>query len=171
MEFSGNPAEDTAEKAPEIAKEKKSKENKSRVEYEKSNSTDFEKIYEKQVEFYNKEISKDIKSDPDFKSYHKLIAVILNHDIRPNILNKPAIHILKVPNQLTFPQYKKLRAKANAKGTGVLKLIEKWMNNPVYTKGQMSVYATLDLWLDNQGVTVKDRAREGPIIETNIGKH
>lgn len=65
-----------------------------------------------------------------------------------NDLGKKLDHILLVPQQLEYDQFEKLFAKATEKGRTIKQLLESMANTTKYTKDKMSLFLTLNSWLN-----------------------
>lgn len=66
-----------------------------------------------------------------------------------NPLGKPQVHVLKVEQQLTFPQFVKLMETVGG-DSGFVLIIDKLnlaINTPKYLSGKKSLYLTIDNWL------------------------
>ena len=73
-----------------------------------------------------------------------------------NAIGSPVEHILKLEKQLTFDEYKKLFSASNSKNMTVGELMDSWVNNPKYSKGKVSIYLTLNNWINrSDGKNVK----------------
>lgn len=82
-----------------------------------------------------------------------------------NALNIPVDYILKLKSQLKFNEYKTLFKKAHLKNIAISDLLDSWLNDPSYSKGKVSVYLTLNSWINrNKGKNLE------PVKEKNWGE-
>ena len=122
------------------SKEKKKKEDKIK-----------EYIKEK-LSFY----SNEIKNIEDKEGLKERYVAFVSYLFGENAIGSPAEHILKLEKQLTFDEYKKLFSASNSKNMTVGELMDSWVNNPKYSKDKISIYLTLNNWINrSDGKNVK----------------
>jgi len=92
--------------------------------------------------------SEQIKSINENESLKERYITLVSYLFGENALNCPVEYILKLQNQLTFIEYKKLFKKAHAKNLLISELLDSWLNNPSYSKGKVSVYLNLNNWIN-----------------------
>jgi len=101
-------------------------------------------IIENKLIFYSNQI-KAIEENESLKDrYIALVSYLFGE----NALNCPVEYILKLEKQLTFNEYKKLFSASHAKNLTVGELMDSWVNNPKYSKGKISIYLTLNNWIN-----------------------
>lgn len=95
--------------------------------------------------FYDNEIKNN--SDEKYIDKYKLLVKYLFGD---NELKKPAEHILKIENQLTYEQYRKLYIKAVNNNFVLKEKVDSFINDSKYSKNKKSIYLTLNNWLNRK---------------------
>ena len=90
------------------------------------------------------------KGDFDQKSrngYFRFIGTIFNEGEYKNSINRPAVHILKIENQLTYEEYKKLVKESRKRQISLMDMLNDMINNPKYAKDKSTIYLTLLSWV------------------------
>lgn len=103
------------------------------------------------IEFYQEQF-KIAKADEDTKareSYYTFVRHLFNEGVK-NIINAPGLHILRIKNQVTFEEFCKLRDYCKPRDITPISLLNSWLNNVSYSKGKVSVYATLRNWASKE---------------------
>jgi hypothetical protein len=96
-------------------------------------------------EFYDKEISELNDTKPEAENYRLMIKFLFGE----NDLEKKFDCWLNLREQLTYTQFEKLIVKARLKKRKLKDMILSGYNNPKkYLKGNVSIYATLNSWLN-----------------------
>ena len=109
-------------------------------------------IIKNKLSFYSNQI-KNIEEKEGLKD--RYIAFV-SYLFGENAIGSPVEHILKLEKQLTFDEYKKLFSASNSKNMTVGELMDSWVNNPKYSKGKVSIYLTLNNWINrSDGKNVK----------------
>jgi len=130
-------------------------------EKEKVKVKDKEKVKEKKGDeltpyrdFYFPEFAQARESDNKsaVQGYFRFVGMIFNTEDYPNALNKPAFHILKIPNQMKFTDYLKLSSEAKRRGVNIIDLLNSMINNRKYAEGKQSLYLTLLNWVKKEPV-------------------
>jgi hypothetical protein len=117
-------------------------ENENDIDIINDNNNDVKLFYKNQFIF--------AKGDFDQKSrngYFRFVGTIFHEGEYKNSINKPANHILKIENQLTYEDYKRLVEEARKRQVSLMDMLNDMINNPKYTKGKKSVYLTLLSWI------------------------
>jgi len=84
--------------------------------------------------------------------YLHFVAYIFNEPNHENIIQQPGNHIISIEKQITFKDYIKLFDYCKARNTTPIVLLDSWLNNKAYSKGKVSVYATLRSWASKETV-------------------
>ena len=94
------------------------------------------------------------KGDRLRNAYLRFVAYLYNElgDGEQNNINAPGNHILKLRDQITFEQFKKLHEHCKPRNITPISLLESWLNNKEYSKGRVSVYATLRNWANREPI-------------------
>lgn len=154
---------------------KKSKEKKRKEEKKNDASVSEAPLYRK---FYQEEFVKT-EGHPLRQKYFFIVKYLLN--MTPNIINEPGVHILKLKKQMSFEDFCKLYNETKKRGITIKDLLDSWLNNPTYSKGKISVYATLLKWAQKEPIKgtnhsgsdssfpVKKNAPT-PLVKTTIGQ-
>lgn len=121
------------------------------IESEKEKGN-IKEIIKTKLSFYSNQI-KNIEEKKLLKErYISLVGYLFGE----NAIGSPVEHILKLEKQLTFDEYKKLFSASNSKNMTVGELMDSWVNNPKYSKGKVSIYLTLNNWINrSDGKNVK----------------
>lgn len=106
----------------------------------------------KKLVFYSNEI-KNIEENESLKErYISLVGYLFGE----NAIGCPVEHILKLEKQLTYDEYKKLFSASNSKNLTVGELFDSWVNSPKYSKNKVSIYLTLNNWINrSDGKNIK----------------
>lgn len=91
--------------------------------------------------------SRQVKLNENETLLSKYITIV-KYLLGENVLKIPIEHILKLNSQLTFAEFKKLNTAAFAKNLELVDLLDSWLNNPKYSKGKVSIYLTLNNWIN-----------------------
>ena len=84
--------------------------------------------------------------------YNHFAQYLFNHKGHENVINAPGLHIITIEKQITFKDYIKLFDVCKARNTTPIVLLDSWLNNKAYSKGKVSVYATLRSWANKETV-------------------
>jgi hypothetical protein len=87
-------------------------------------------------------------------TYFRFVAYLYNElpNGESNNINAPGSHVLKLRDQLTFEQFKKLHEHCKPRNITPISLLESWLNNESYSKGRVSIYATLRNWASREPI-------------------
>ena len=86
-------------------------------------------------------------------------------NIDNNVIDESGDHILKLKKQLSFEEFVKLEAYCKKRATSIKDMVDSWLNKPSYSKDIVSVYLTLNNWINmNKGKNLE------PIKEKNWGE-
>ena len=110
------------------------------IEKEKGNKKGIENI---NLSFYSKQIELN-KEETLIDKYVAFVKYLFGE----NALGCSIEHIVKLKKQLTFDEYKTIFKKAHLKNITISELMDSWVNNPNYSKGKVSVYLTLNSWIN-----------------------
>jgi len=121
-------------------------------------------------EFYRKEFEKG-KGDKSYNAYCRFVGIIFNEKFK-NPLDKPAHHLIRIPGQVTFSQYKELSKEAKLRGVKILDLLDDMINKPTYTDGTESLYLTLLSWIKRRPIQGTNHSGDYKDLEikTKIGQ-
>jgi len=96
------------------------------------------------IEYYNSEISNN-SSDSEIENYRLFVDFLFGK----NELKEKMTCWLKLKNQLSIEQFKKIMKKSKEKNRKIRDMILSGYNKPQkYLKGNVSFYATLNSWLN-----------------------
>ncbi len=99
------------------------------------------------TEFYDKEIENN-KDKLEYNSYCSFVSFLFG----VNELNTKLECWLKLRDQMTYNQYEKLVKKAREKKRKISEMLISGYNKPKYTKGNTTIYGTLNAWINrNEG--------------------
>ena len=125
----------------------------------KEKNVNNEKKYKEKITFYSNEIELN-KEETLIDKYIALVSYLFGE----NAIGSPVEHILKLKNQLKYEEYKKLFSASHSKNLTVGELMDSWVNNPKYSKDKVSIYLTLNNWINrSDGKNLK------PVVEKNWG--
>ena len=110
------------------------------------------KVDEKAIrEFYAQQIK--LSNDQQFASkYLHFVKYLYNESQNPNCINEPGTHILHIAKQITYSDFEKLFQYCKIRNTSPVNLLDSWLNNKSYSKGRVSVYATLRSWASRESI-------------------
>lgn len=94
-------------------------------------------------DFYDIEIETN-KENPEIESYQSFVRFIFGE----NQLKVPLSNWLTLKTQITFKQYIVLLKKAKEKKRKIAEMLYSGQNDKKYTKGKVSIYLTLNNWLN-----------------------
>lgn len=110
------------------------------IEKEKGNRKGIENI---NLSFY----SNEIKLNKEETLIDKYVAFV-KYLFGENAIGCLVEHIVKLKKQLTFDEYRTIFKKAHLKNITISELMDSWVNNPGYSKGKVSIYLTLNSWIN-----------------------
>lgn len=116
--------------------------------------------------FYKRQIELNEENEESLLEKYILLVGYLFGE---NAIGCPVDHILKLQNQLTFDEYKNLFKAAHSKNLSISELLDSWVNSPKYSKGKVSIYLTLNNWINrSDGKNLKPRTekRWGETVKT-----
>jgi len=131
-----------------------------KVKLSKVKLSKVKEIIKEKLLFYSNEIKKIEEKESLKEKYVAFVSYLFGE----NALGCPVEHILKLKTQLKFIEYKKLFKKAHSKNLAIADLLDSWLNKPSYSKDVVSVYLTLNNWINmNKGKNLE------PVVEKNWG--
>lgn len=104
-----------------------------------------EKIIETTRTFYKTEIEQN-SGHQHIEGYKQ----VANFIFLKNPFGKPIVGILSLENQLKFSDYLKILDKNEYNVTGILDMLANMANTPSYTKGKVSLFLTLNNWINRE---------------------
>lgn len=84
--------------------------------------------------------------------YFHFVAYLFNEPGHENVIKESGDHILNLKKQITFDEYVKLFEVCKARNLSPINMVDSWLNNKAYSKGKVSVYATLRSWANKETV-------------------
>ncbi len=139
--------------------------NKPKVKESKVKESKVKKTIKNKLSFYSNQI-KNIEEKEGLKDrYISLVGYLFGE----NAIGVPVEHILKLEKQLTYDEYKKLFSASHAKNLTVGELLDSWVNSPKYSKNKVSIYLTLNNWInrsDGKNIKLSPEKKWTEVVKT-----